>query len=420
MKGLCGSPYRTESGQLSLLLSRLPDFLSPCMHSLPLVLEDQETRIRNRHVDFLVNPRAMDLIKAKSSIVQFIRQFFLDDGQIEVQTPILVDQAGGAVARPFETSATFLTDRRLSLRIAPELWLKRMVVGGFDRIFEIGPSFRNEGWSAYVIPMTSWLTLFAGIDLIHNPEFTTCEFYRAYTNLDGLIRLTEKLMAGLVEHLRVRLLPKMPHLDVQNLTCELPFRRLDFIPEIEKAMDIKLPSLTDPESRVSLLKILADQGIRLDPLSSMHQILDKLCSTHLEPQCKDPTFIINHPECMSPLSKSFEHPTLSGQRVAARAELFVAGREIANMYEEENSPVEQRRKFVQQQREKVDNNVENMPIDEQYLEALEWGLPPVGGWGCGIERLCMVLTGATRIGDVLSFGSLKAVVARNQMSKSND
>ena len=383
---------------------------------MPTELHDPETRVRNRHIDFLLNPQSTQIILAKSEVTRYLRNFLTDDGQVEVQTPVLADTAGGALARPFVTEASEFSGRQIALRVAPELWLKRMVVGGFDRVFEIGPSFRNEG-AALLIPnaLRLLIALYQGVDLIHNPEFTTCEFYRAYTDLEGLLQLTERLVKGLLQHLGTEIPKRMPNLTASAVDHSLPFARLDFLVEIEKAIRRPLPSLAASDAHEQLEQILLDHSIPFPGSRSVPSLLDKLCATFIEPQCMRPTFIVQHPECMSPLSKSFEHPAIPRQRVAARAELFVKGQEVINMYEEENSPVEQRRKFLdQRQRQGGESEVGRSSIDESYLEALEWGLPPVGGWGCGIERLCMALTGTSRIGDVLSFGTLRNVMARSQ------
>ena len=232
------------------------------------------------------------------------------------------------------------------------------------------------------------------------------------------MKLTEELITGLVQHLSVMVNQSIPSLSIPDINCNLPFKRLDFIAEVETALKHPLPSLVAPDAKANLVQMLTDHSIPLPRDPTLSTLLEKLCATLIEPQCNQPTFIIHHPECMSPLSKSFDHPTIRGQRVAARAELFVQGQEVANMYEEENSPVEQRRKFLQQlQQQREREEVDHSSIDEQYLEALEWGLPPVGGWGCGMERLCMVLTGTSRIGDVLSFGTLRNVVAKSQKSR---
>lgn len=309
---------------------------------------------------------------------------------MEVNTPILASAAGGAVARPFKTHATEFPEETLSLRIAPELWLKRLIVSGFDKVFEIGPSFRNEG-----------------IDKTHNPEFTTCEFYQAFADLDTLMSMTEELfrkisrqIANLNETVGNSLTPT-------TVDFNEPFRRLDFIPEIESAIQRTLPNLESPQAVDEVRAILDDLNIPLPDEPTLPRLLDRLCSEYLEPQCVGPTFIMNHPECLSPLSKSFTHPE-NGQKVSARAELFIENREVVNLYEEENSPTEQRKKF-QRQLDTKDSENATGSMDEKYLEVLEWGLPPTGGWGCGIERLTMLFTGAKRIDDVMSFGNLRSV-----------
>ncbi|MCJ1405603.1 hypothetical protein MMC11_008831 [Xylographa trunciseda] len=386
-----GIPHRTERGELSLLLHQLPCMLSPCLRQLPTELQDRETRVRNRHVDFLVNSRTTDVLRLRAEIIQYLRQYLLRSDYVEVQTPILAEGAGGAVARPFRTTATEFPERVISLRIAPELWLKRMVIGGFDRVFEIGPSFRNEG-----------------LDPNHNPEFTTCEFYRAYFGLEDLIGMTEDMFAGLARHVDDLVAKSFSSLEAASACIEAPFNRIDFIGGIESAINEQLPNLLLPDAEIKVTKLLRDRSIALPSSPTLPQLLDRLSATYLEPQCQTPTFIMHHPECLSPLAKCFTNPENS-QRVAARAELFVNSQEIANMYEEENSPFEQRKKFLEQNSYRSGES--NSTIDESYLEALEWGLPPTGGFGCGIDRLCMLMSGAQRIGDVLSFGSLRNVVA---------
>ncbi|KKZ65909.1 lysyl-tRNA synthetase [[Emmonsia] crescens] len=391
-----GSPHRTGRGELSVTASELPTLITPCLHDIPLRIKEQDTSPYDRHVQLLSSPTAADILRARSSIIQYIRTFFLDKHFMEVETPILASVAGGAVARPFQTSATEFPDRPLSLRIAPELWLKRLVVSGFDKVFEIGPSFRNEG-----------------LDKTHNPEFTTCEFYHAFADLETLISLTESLFTGLSQHIHNLNQQTLETLTPTTASFATPFRRLDFIPDLETAMDQKLPDLTSTPTEEATTKVLQlfEQLNHPRPANAtLPRLLDRLSAIYLEPQCKDPTFIINHPECLSPLSKSFIHPTC-GQIVAARAELFIDEREVVNMYEEENSPFEQRRKFEIQlgfQEDAVEVEGDGK-MDESYLQALQWGLPPTGGWGCGVDRLCMLFTGARRIGDVLSFGNLRSV-----------
>ena len=333
-----------------------------------------------------------DIIGARSSIIQYLRLFFLERSFMEVSTPIIEAIAGGAIARPFSTTASEFPDRQLSLRIAPELWLKRLVIGGFDKIFEIGPSFRNEG-----------------IDRSHNPEFTTCEFYHAYAHLEDLMSITENLLSGMAGH--IRQLNENGTLKPTEVDFSVPFRRLDFTAGIEEKIGRKLPDLDSEDALVQMKQLFEDLSLSPIDNPTLPRLLDHLSSHYLEPQCINPTFIVNPPECLSPLSKSFTHPTTK-HRVGARAELFIEGKEVVNTYEEENSPFEQRRKFEIQTRHSKAGG-ESEEIDESYLEALEWGLPATGGWGCGIDRLCMLFTGAKRIGDVLPFGNLRTVTRRH-------
>ncbi|OJJ86545.1 putative lysyl-tRNA synthetase [Aspergillus glaucus CBS 516.65] len=390
---ITGIPHRTGRGELTVVATEVPQLLSPCLHDVPLDAKDHETSPYARHVQLLADPSTADIIRARSVIIQYLRQFFLDQSFMEVSTPIIGSVAGGAVARPFYTNATEFPERQLSLRIAPELWLKRMVVGGFDRVFEIGPSFRNEG-----------------LDKTHNPEFTTCEFYHAYANLEDLMSTTENLLSGMANHIHQfnsNNTLKPTEVDFTN-----PFRRIDFITGIEEKINRKLPNLTSPDALSQTTNLFHDLSLPLPENPTLPRLLDALCSTYVEPDCINPTFIINPPECLSPLSKSFTHPT-TNQRVAARGELFIEGREMVNTYEEENSPFEQRRKFEEQARYSKAAEAEGEgEIDETYLEAMEWGLPATGGWGCGVDRLVMLFTGAKRIGDILTFGNLRAVTRR--------
>ena len=250
-----------------------------------------------------------------------------------------------------------------------------------------------------------------GLDLNHNPEFTTCEFYKAYADITELKEITEKLFSGLSIHVNQMVKNESINLTLPANDYSQPYKTLDFIPSLEAAMNRQLPILTSPDARQKVYDILQDLSILSPPSLTLPQLLDRLSSTFLEPQCVMPTWITNHPECLSPLAKSFEDPTTK-QQVSARAELFINGQEIVNTYEEENSPFEQRRKFTDQLSYR--SSGDNTSIDESYLEALEWGLPPTGGWGCGIDRLCMLLMGVGRIGDVLSFGTLRNVVSLGQ------
>ncbi|KAI1608687.1 lysyl-tRNA synthetase, class II [Exophiala viscosa] len=385
-------------------LHLLPTLLTPCLQRFPVeqpgfaTTELSETNYVPRNVEMLTDPEVVATLKARSVLIRTLRNFFEQLNFIEVTTPILSAAAGGATAKPFETTSMEFSDRKLSLRIAPELWLKRLIIGGMDRIFEIGPSFRNEG-----------------LDRTHNPEFYTCEFYAVRHDLPQLMTYTEALLASIATAMETvsghydldkpRLLLK----DVQQ-----SFQQYDFILSLNAALGVDLPNLSSPQAQGDLLEILKSKDIPIPSNPTVPRLVDKLGAIYIEPESEaQPIWITNIPECLSPLAKSYIHPTApNSQPVAARAELFIQGKEVVNCYEEENSPSEQRRKFVDQQRLARQNNLvdeEAMKVDEDYLEALEWGLPPTGGWGCGIDRLVMLFTGMERIGDVLSFGSLRAV-----------
>ncbi|KAI4181032.1 MAG: hypothetical protein LQ348_005102 [Seirophora lacunosa] len=254
----------------------------------------------------------------------------------------------------------------------------------------------------------AFIDLAQGIDKTHNPEFTTCEFYAAYEGLPSLMTTTERLLTRLATATNELIKGPLSSLPVCDIDFASPFRRLDFIKEIESAMNYRLPDLAHKDSEAELLKIFTERNIRIPERATLPKLLDRLSAEYLEPRCQSPTWIIHHPECLAPLSKSFVDPE-SQQRVSARAELFIGGKELVNTYEEENSPFEQRRKFQEQAKYRDDTS--RMEIDESYLEALEWGLPPTGGWGCGIDRLVMLLSGADRINDVLPFGNLRNVVS---------
>ena len=391
------------------------------MEQIPEKLTDAKTRMHERHVDMLVNREVIDVLRLRAEITKHMRDHFHSKRFLEFQTPILAENAGGAVARPFVTQATEFRNKDLALRIAPELWLKRLVVGGVDKVFEIGPAFRNEG-----------------VDATHNPEFTMCEFYSAYTNLPDLINETEELLFSLAKHSQELIstqLTSLPSIDLSRFTR--PFKQVEFIPGLEEAVGIRFPKLTAEDALPELLAVLKLAGIRVpgEVPNSLPKLLDRLAAIYLEPMSfKEPLFLTNHPICMSPLAKGFLCQK-TYQLVSARAELFVGGRELANMYEEENDPEEQKRKLAAHRNlvnkpngeigfenspeeesattlaeEAERDEWEASPLDQSYIRALDYALPPTGGWGCGVERLVMLFSGANRISDCLSFGTLRNVV----------
>lgn len=392
-----GIPWRTAAGQLSVLSTRGINLLSPCLHPTPESSRlSDTTKLHNRVVDLLTSSRAKSVIQARGTILREIRKFFESRNYLEVQTPMLSTHASGAVAEPFKTTSRALSheeqDAELSLRIAPELWLKRLTIAGFDKVFEIGQCFRNEG-----------------IDATHNPEFTTCEFYKSYTDLDELVAITETLLTSVAR----AIIKQFPQFSQNaSILTEAPFQRLDFISTIENATKLQLPDRLTDASAIYDYVLKCDTSLVGDSPKSTYtasKLLDILAGKYIEPLCSTPTFIMNHPSAMSPLSKS-DTVDINGKprHVARRLELFIGGREYVNAYEEENSPFAQRQKFEIQAQNHRQDSEEPLP-DYSYVSAMEWGLPPTGGWGLGIDRLCMLLTGSDRIAQVLTFGGVKAV-----------
>jgi lysyl-tRNA synthetase class 2 len=392
-----------QEGALSIIATELPTTLAPTLQPIPEDITDAEFRMHNRHADMIVHPRERDVIFIRQRILQSLRAFLNGNRFIEVNTPILQAGAGGAVARPFETTATEFSDLKLNLRVAPELFLKRLIIGGMPRVFEIGSAFRNEG-----------------LDATHNPEFTTCEFYSVMASLDNLMTLTETLFnrfAATAKQARgsMKMLPDLDHLFDSDT-----FARLEFIPTIEGAIrerspEWTFPDLTSRDAQEKLFAVFDEFKVTKPASTNLPRLLDALAGHFIEPLCTKPTFITHHPECMSPLAKSFDAEPMTtssiSHRVSARAELFIESREYVNCYEEENSPLQQRRKFEDQLAYRAEDDGEtSRGVDESYVGALEWGMPPTGGWGCGIDRIVMLFTGKSRIADVLPFGNLRNVV----------
>ena len=372
----------------------MPEIVAPCLHHLPEKVENAEVLARHPHVHQLTNDEPGQLLRLRATVYDSVRKYLTGNSFLEVETPTFDVSAGGAIARPFETVANELSNTPIRLRIAPELNLKRLVVGGQDRIFEIGRVFRNEG-----------------VDNTHNPEFSTCEFYEVGATLPSLIERTEEMICGiqsLTESLRATQFPSLQ--EPEHLNLQRPFAQLPFIPTIEKGAGRKLPDLSSSTATQDVMQWFSEVGIDVPPNPTLPRLLDTLAEYYIEPLCVDPTFITHHPEALSPLSKSYICPE-TDQRIASRVELFINGPEYVNAYEEENSPFEQRRKFMQQLEFHPETEQGGREVDESYLEVLEWGMPPTGGWGCGLDRLVMLFVNKKRIADVLPFGTLRNVVS---------
>lgn len=396
-----GYPSVTKVGELTLKASSSITVSSPCLNSvkLPEKIVDRKLINKNRVMNYIIDPTLRQKIRLKGIITRAIRDFLDRDGFLEVQTPILAGAGTGANAEPFETRLKAISSEKLLLRVAPELWLKKLVIGGFDKVFEIGPNFRNEG-----------------IDSTHNPEFLTCEFYRSFTNLAELMKMTEDIFAFI--HLRLSEQSNLILLVSQRLEKLKSFKsgkfpKFEFIPTLESRTGHKLPA---DLTRDNLVNYYAQIGLEVPPNLSPANLLDNLSGIYLESLSTEledtPVFIYNQPSVMSPLAKS-SNLTYEGREyeVSLRFELFINGREYVNSYEEENSPFAQAEKFKLQQ-ELKDNFLDNESIvpDWNYVKQMEYGLPPTGGWGCGIDRLSMLFSDSNRIEDVLTFGTLRDVV----------
>lgn len=380
--GAEGALFKTRTGELSVKVEQL-QLLTKALRPLPEKfhgLSDQETRYRRRYVDLIINPATRAVFRLRSAIIAHIRHFFDQRGFLEVETPMMQPIPGGATARPFITHHNAL-DLALYLRIAPELYLKRLVVGGFERVYEINRNFRNEGLSTR-----------------HNPEFTMLEFYQAYADYHDLMDLTEELLRGMAQTLLGRTV-----LSYQGETCDFsqPFQRLTlteaigrFNPEI---------TLADLQALPTARRIAEALGIKLDPAYGLGRIQLEIFEQTVESQLRDPTFITAYPAEVSPLARRND----ADPSVTDRFELFIGGREIANGFSELNDPEDQAVRFRQQVAAKQAGDAEAMHYDADYIRALEYGLPPTAGEGIGIDRLVMLLADAPSIRDVLLFPHLR-------------
>ena len=379
--GVEGKVFKTHRGEITVEVLAY-QLLTKTLRPLPDKwhgLKDVDIRYRQRYVDLMVSSDVRKVFIIRSRIIQYIREYMVKHGFLEVETPMLSTIAGGANARPFVTHHNAL-DMQLYLRIAPELYLKRLIVGGFEKVFEINRNFRNEGVSTK-----------------HNPEYTAMECYQAYVDGDEMMRITEEIIAGAALEVTGSM-----QITYQGVDLDLtpPWPRLSMLDAIKEHSGLDLAVLRSAEEARQAAR---EKGFDIASDASWAQILEEVFDASVEPKLIQPTFIVDHPVEISPLAKR----KVDNPEFTARFEPYIFGREMANGFSELNDPLDQRERFEEQMRQKEAGDDEAHPLDEDFLTALEYGLPPTGGLGIGIDRLVMLLTDSASIRDVILFPTMR-------------
>ncbi len=388
--GVEGEPFRTKTGELTLNIKKYT-LLCKSLRPLPEKwhgLKDIETRYRQRYLDLITNPQTVNTFIARNKIISTIRELLNSKGFLEVETPMIQPYPGGAIARPFKTYHNALAEE-FYFRIAPELYLKMLLVGGFEKIYELGKSFRNEG-----------------IDRFHNPEFTMVEIYQAYADYNDMMELTKEIFLTCCKNLGITEKIQYSFQEGENYTIEINnFQKFSLEELFDKYVTIPLSKFIDEKVDETTYKNLGIEIYELQPdgtktKRSKKKLIDSVFEKYIQPNLINPTFVIDYPSELSPLAKYKPE----NKKFVERFEFYIAAQEIANAYSELNDPIEQRERFAQQLTQE-----EKMVLNEEFITALEYGMPPAGGLGIGIDRLCMVLTNNNSIRDVILFPLLKPI-----------
>lgn len=385
--GARGYICKTKKGELSIVPSEMK-ILTPCLNIIPSTyygIEDKEIRYANRYLDLILDTNVRDIFVKRSAVVSYLRNYLNNRGFIEVETPVLSSMAGGAAAKPFTTFHNAMK-QQMYLRIAPELFLKQLVIGGLSKVYEIGKQFRNES-----------------IDTTHNPEFTSCELYEAGSDYIKLMDMTEHFFENLALHINGTTKTKWLGQDVDLVG---PYPRLDVLDTLQEQIrfkigdsQFKLPDTVGSNATEEWINLMNMLEVKISLPHTLNRLVDGLVGEFVEPLCIQPTFLTNHPQIMSPLAK----PHRSQPGKTERFELFICKKEFCNAYTELNDPSLQKKIFDEVAKQKAQGDEEIPPSDENFIKALEFGLPPTGGWGIGIDRTVMMITGQDSIREVILF-----------------